>query len=102
MRAPFATRADQTRGRLVPESESANRTPFQRDRDRIIHATAFRRLQYKTPVFIYHEGDHYRTRLPPSVHVAQIARSLSRSPGPDENRAGHGRASGRGEGCNEG
>jgi len=85
--ASYATRADQTRGRLVPEAESPGRSPFQRDRDRIIHATAFRRLQYKTQVFIYHEGDHYRTRLTHSLEVAQIARSVSRRLGLDEDLA---------------
>ena len=76
--APFAERAHETRGRLVPEAVSATRTPFQRDRDRIIHCVAFRRLKHKTQVFVFHEGDHYRTRLTHSLEVAQIARSLCR------------------------
>jgi dGTPase len=85
--APYASRPEESRGRLHPEEESASRNVFQRDRDRIIHSTAFRRLQYKTQVFIYHEGDHYRTRLTHSLEVAQIARSISRSLGLNEDLA---------------
>ncbi|HUJ98143.1 MAG TPA: deoxyguanosinetriphosphate triphosphohydrolase [Stellaceae bacterium] len=85
--APYASRPEESRGRLHPEEESLSRSVFQRDRDRIIHSTAFRRLQYKTQVFIYHEGDHYRTRLTHSLEVAQIARSISRSLGLNEDLA---------------
>lgn len=77
--ASFACRPDQTRGRLVEEPESQYRTAFQRDRDRIIHTSAFRRLKYKTQVFVYHEGDHYRTRLSHTIEVSQIARTLARA-----------------------
>lgn len=77
--AVYACRPDRTRGRVVPEPESKHRTPFQRDRDRIIHTSAFRRLKYKTQVFVYHEGDHYRTRLSHTIEVAQIARTLARA-----------------------
>lgn len=86
-RAPYATDPARTRGRLVPEPESPTRTPFQRDRDRIIHSTAFRRLKHKTQVFIAHEGDHYRTRLTHSIEVAQIARALARALRGDEDLA---------------
>ncbi|RZJ02669.1 MAG: deoxyguanosinetriphosphate triphosphohydrolase [Brevundimonas sp.] len=76
-RAPYAEYPEHSRGRLVPEPISRTRNAFARDRDRIIHATAFRRLKEKTQVFVAHEGDHYRTRLTHSLEVAQIARSLA-------------------------
>ncbi len=85
--APYASIAAQTGGRVFDEPESPTRTCFQRDRDRIIHSTAFRRLKYKTQVFIYHEGDHYRTRLTHSIEVSQIARSLARALSLDEDLA---------------
>jgi len=85
--APYACHAGESRGRLFPESASPTRTPFQRDRDRIIHSTAFRRLKHKTQVFVYHEGDHYRTRLTHSIEVAQIARALARAFEVDEDLA---------------
>ncbi|MCB1381941.1 MAG: deoxyguanosinetriphosphate triphosphohydrolase [Notoacmeibacter sp.] len=86
-RAPWACDPARTRGRLIAEPESPTRTPYQRDRDRIIHSTAFRRLKHKTQVFVAHEGDHYRTRLTHSIEVAQIARALARSLRADEDLA---------------
>lgn len=77
MAAPFACSPAATRGRLYPEEESVFRSPFQRDRDRIIHSSAFRRLKHKTQVFVEHEGDYFRTRLTHSIEVAQVARTIT-------------------------
>ena len=82
--APWAVHAETSRGRFHPEPESVTRSPYQRDRDRIVHSSAFRKLQYKTQVFVNHEGDFYRTRLTHSLEVAQIARSIARQLGLDE------------------
>jgi len=77
--APYAMKSKDSRGRKYPEEEHPYRSIYQRDRDRIIHSTAFRRLEYKTQVFVNHEGDYYRTRLTHTIEVAQIARSIARA-----------------------
>ena len=87
MTAPFATQPEMSRGRLFREDGSAHRSCFQRDRDRIIHSSAFRRLKHKTQVFVEHEGDYYRTRLTHSIEVAQVARTLARTLGLNEELA---------------
>ncbi|MCB1351708.1 MAG: deoxyguanosinetriphosphate triphosphohydrolase [Rhodobacteraceae bacterium] len=87
MTALFATNPEMSRGRLFPEEASAHRSCFQRDRDRIIHSSAFRRLKHKTQVFVEHEGDYYRTRLTHSIEVAQVARTIARSLGLNEELA---------------
>ena len=82
--APYALQSAHSKGRFYPEKESSSRTAFERDRDRIIHTTAFRRLEYKTQVFVNHEGDHYRTRLTHTLEVTQLGRSLARGIGANE------------------
>lgn len=82
--APYAAFADQSRGRVHDEAESAHRTAFQKDRDRVIHTSAFRRLEYKTQVFVNFEGDYYRTRLTHTLEVVQVARSIARALGVNE------------------
>jgi dGTPase len=84
MRAPYACDPAHSRGRHVPRRKALFRSPFQRDRDRIIHASAFRRLKHKTQVFVEHEGDYFRTRLTHSLEVAQVARTMARALGLDE------------------
>ncbi len=79
--APYALQSSQSQGRVYPEKKSATRTAFERDRDRIVHTTAFRRLELKTQVFVFYEGDHYRTRLTHTLEVAQLGRSLARGLG---------------------
>ncbi len=85
--APYAVKSRETRGREYPEEEHPYRTAFQRDRDRIIHTTAFRRLEYKTQVFVYYEGDYYRTRLTHTIEVAQIGRTMAKALGLNEDLA---------------
>src|SRR5882672_10446574 len=82
--APYAIKSRNSKGRVYPEEEDPYRTPFQKDRDRILHTTAFRRLEYKTQVFVNYEGDYYRTRLTHTLEVAQIGRTIARSLGANE------------------
>lgn len=82
--APYGMKSRETRGRQYPDPEHEYRTAYQRDRDRILHTTAFRRLEYKTQVFVITEGDYYRTRLTHTVEVAQIGRTLARTLGANE------------------
>lgn len=82
--APYAVRSRESRGRRYPEDEDQFRTPFQRDRDRVVHSKAFRRLEYKTQVFVFHEGDHYRTRLTHTMELAGISQTIARSVGVNE------------------
>src|SRR5947199_5671326 len=86
-RSAYACDPDRSRGRLFAEPPSRTRSPFRRDCDRVIHCTAFRRLKHKTQVFVFHEGDHYRTRLTHTLEVTQIARALARTLGLDEDLA---------------
>src|SRR3954468_2083503 len=86
-RAPFASDPERSRGRRFPEPASATRSAFRRDCDRIIHSAAFRRLAYKTQVFVFHEGDHFRTRLTHTLEVTQVARSIARALGLTEDLA---------------
>ena len=85
--ASYACLAEATAGRAMPEEESRHRSVFQRDRDRVVHATAFRRLEHKTQVLVNFEGDHYRTRLTHTLEVAQITRTLARALRLDEDLA---------------
>ena len=87
LRAPYACDSKASRGRLHDEPESRGRSPFRRDCDRIIHSTAFRRLKHKTQVFVFDEGDHYRTRLTHTLEVTQVSRALARALGVDEDLA---------------
>ncbi len=82
--APWGMKSAETRGRVYPDEEAEERTVYQKDRDRIVHTTAFRRLAYKTQVFVYHEGDHYRNRLTHTLEVAQLGRTLARALGANE------------------
>ncbi len=86
--APYACFSSKSRGRVYPQDEHPLRTAFQRDRDRVIHSAAFRRLEYKTQVFVNHEGDHYRTRLTHTIEVAQISGTIARALGLNEDLAG--------------
>ena len=81
---PYASNKANYLGRLYPETTSAYRSEYQRDRDRVIHCSSFRRLKHKTQVFVYHEGDHFRTRLTHSLEVSQISRSIARYMGLNE------------------
>jgi dGTPase len=82
--APYGMKSGDSRGRVYPDDEHPYRSAYQKDRDRIVHTTAFRRLEYKTQVFVYHEGDHYRNRLTHSIEVAQIGRTMARALGLNE------------------